>query len=234
MKNKLIKWGFKLWCRWCSKTGYLYKFNLYLDKKEKNRAWAFGIVVSDLSKKLWKYTLDALFWQLFLILQHCLKTFSIGEYTVLVQFEVTGKVWLLWKKIKMSKEVTLIFSMLLTWLLWNGLIIVESQWLVHFLRNVIKYQQLQVEQKDRVPKCLSHTKRLSKITDRHGWVDLLVRKTAACKMDHKSSGRRYYLRLLFDLMNISVVDSHAIYKVFYQKRMESLDFKSVLFQNWYV
>ena len=145
MKNKSIKWGFKLWCQWCSKTGYLYKFNLYLDKKEKNRAWAFGIVVSDLSQKLWKYTLDALFWQLFLILQHCLKRFSIGEYTVLVQFEVTGKVWLLWKKIKMSKEVTSIFNMLLTWLQWNGLIIVESQWLVHFLRNVIKYQQLQVE-----------------------------------------------------------------------------------------
>ena len=53
-------------------------------------------------------------------------------------------------------------------------------------------------------------------------------------MDHKSSGRRYYLRLLFNLMDISVVDSHAIYKVFYQKRMELLDFKTVLFQNWYV
>ena len=32
MKNKPIKWGFK-W--WCSKTGYLYEFDLYLVKKGK-------------------------------------------------------------------------------------------------------------------------------------------------------------------------------------------------------
>ena len=41
-KNKQIKWGFKWWCRCCSKTGYLYEFYLYLGKKEKGRAWAWG------------------------------------------------------------------------------------------------------------------------------------------------------------------------------------------------
>ena len=51
---------------------------------------------------------------------------------------------------------------------------------------------------------------------------------AAYKLDRKSSGGRYYLRLFFDLMNISVVNSHAIYKVLYPKGMELLDFKIVL------
>ena len=100
--------------------------------------------------------------------------------------------------------------------------------------NKVSTVTSRIKGQNRVPKYLPHAKRLSKITDRYGWVDLLVQKTAACKMDHKSSGRRYYLRLLFDLMDISVVDSHAIYRVFYPKRMESLDFKTVLFQNWYV
>ena len=61
-----------------------------------------------------------------------------------------------------------------------------------------------------------------------GGVDLLDQKTAAYKLDHKSSGGRYYLRLFFDLMDISVVNSHAIYKVLYPKGMELLDYKIAL------
>ena len=58
-----------------------------------------------------------------------------------------------------------------------------------------------------------------------GGVDLLDQKTAAYKLDCKSSGRRYYLRLFFDLMDISVVNSHIIYKELNPKGMELLDFK---------
>ena len=53
------------------------------------------------------------------------------------------------KKTKIWKEVTEIFNMAIIWFLWNGLIIVQWQWSVHVLENVIKY--------------LSHAQRLSKI-----------------------------------------------------------------------
>ncbi|CAG4988027.1 unnamed protein product [Parnassius apollo] len=33
VKNKPIKWGFKMWCRACSSTGYLFQFDLYTGKK---------------------------------------------------------------------------------------------------------------------------------------------------------------------------------------------------------
>ena len=33
IKNKPIKWRFKLWCRCDSETGYLYQFDLYVGKK---------------------------------------------------------------------------------------------------------------------------------------------------------------------------------------------------------
>ena len=62
-------------------------------------------------------------------------------------------------------------------------------------------------------------------------VALFDQKTAAYKLDRKSSGRRYYLRLFFDLMDISVVNLHAIYKALYPKGMELLDFKTVLAQS---
>ena len=59
-----------------------------------------------------------------------------------------------------------------------------------------------------------------------GGVDLLDQKAAAYKLDRKSSGGRYYLRLFFDLMDMSVVNSHAIYKVLYP--LELLDFNIIL------
>ena len=35
MKKKPIKLVFKWYCQYCSETGYLYEFDLYLGKKEK-------------------------------------------------------------------------------------------------------------------------------------------------------------------------------------------------------
>ena len=42
-----------------------------------------------------------------------------------------------------------------------------------------------------------------------GGVDLFNQKISAYKLDRKSSGGRYYIRLFFDLMDISVVNSHV-------------------------
>ena len=61
-----------------------------------------------------------------------------------------------------------------------------------------------------------------------GSADLLDQKAAAYKLKGKSSGEHYYLRLFFDLMGVSVVNSHAIYKVLQPKGMELQDFKIVL------
>ena len=61
-----------------------------------------------------------------------------------------------------------------------------------------------------------------------GGVDLLDQKTAAYKLDRRSSGGRYYLKLFFDLMDISVVNPHAICKILYPKEIGLLDFKIFL------
>ena len=94
MKNKPIKCDFKRWCRCCSKTGYLHEFDLYLGKKEKTKLGLGETVVLDLSEKLENNTVCFIL-TIFLILQHWLRSFSIEEYTALVQFEMTGKIWLL-------------------------------------------------------------------------------------------------------------------------------------------
>ena len=59
-----------------------------------------------------------------------------------------------------------------------------------------------------------------------GGVDLL--DTSCLQVGRKCSGGRYYLRLFFDSMDISVVNSLLIYKKLSPKGMELLDFKIVL------
>ena len=61
-----------------------------------------------------------------------------------------------------------------------------------------------------------------------GGIDLLDQKATAYKLDRNSSGGHYYLRLFFDLMDISVVNSHTIYKKLNPKGIQLLDFKIVL------
>ena len=61
-----------------------------------------------------------------------------------------------------------------------------------------------------------------------GGVDFFNQQTAVYKLDCKSSAGRYFLRLFFDLIDSSVVNSHSIYKVLYPKEIELLDFKIVL------
>ena len=45
-----------------------------------------------------------------------------------------------------------------------------------------------------------------------GGVDILDQKTAAYRLDRKSAGERYYLRLLFDLMDMARVNAHVVSK----------------------
>ena len=94
MKNKSIKWVLKWWCRCCSKTGYLYEFDLYLCKKEQAELGLGKTVLLDLLKKL-KNThcmIACCILRTFSTLQPQLRNFLIREYTALAQFEVTEKI----------------------------------------------------------------------------------------------------------------------------------------------
>ena len=53
LQLKLIKWGFKWWFRCANSTGYVYEFDIYLDKK---RYWSksWKGVVFQLTEKLEK------------------------------------------------------------------------------------------------------------------------------------------------------------------------------------
>ena len=52
VKKKPIRWGFKIWYRCASETGYLYQFDLYLGKKESTEEILGPAVVLKMAESL--------------------------------------------------------------------------------------------------------------------------------------------------------------------------------------
>ena len=86
------------------------EFDVYVGKKEKTELGLGETVVLDLSIKI-ENTNCMLYFDNFFNSPTLVEKILIGKYTALVQFEVNGKIWLLWQKIKMLKKVPSIFNM---------------------------------------------------------------------------------------------------------------------------
>ena len=52
IKNKLIKWGFRMWYRCTPKTSYLYEFDIYTGRKERTEFGLSESVVLQLTEKI--------------------------------------------------------------------------------------------------------------------------------------------------------------------------------------
>ena len=63
-----------------------------------------------------------------------------------------------------------------------------------------------------------------------GGVDPMDQRTAAYRLDRKSSVR-FYLRIFFDLMDIACVNSYLIYNMKHPNKLSLLDYKIVVAKN---
>ena len=63
-----------------------------------------------------------------------------------------------------------------------------------------------------------------------GGVDFMDQRTAAYRLDWKSSVR-FYLRLFFDLMDIACISSYVIYNIKHPYKLSLLDYKIVATKN---
>ena len=94
MKNKHIKWDFKWWHRCCSKTIYVYEFDIYLDNKE-NNSLGLGKLLFWICIRKYKINTVCSILTTCSILQHLLRILAIGEDNTFGQFELTGIIRLL-------------------------------------------------------------------------------------------------------------------------------------------
>ena len=105
VKGKPVQWGFKLWCRCDSKTGYLFQFDLYTGKKTGyiEHGLGEGVVLSQKISKI-------------CIVKFLLTTFSIHhsyniiffemEYTAQELFELIEKIFRIKKKYQKIRRWT--------------------------------------------------------------------------------------------------------------------------------
>ena len=71
---------------------------------------------------------------------------------------------------------------------------------------------------------------LSAALEGMGGVDLMDQRTTAYRLDRKSSVR-FYLRIFFDLLDISCINSFFVYNMKHPKQLTLLDYKIVISKN---
>ena len=63
-----------------------------------------------------------------------------------------------------------------------------------------------------------------------GGVDLMDQRTTAYRLDRKSSVR-FCLRIFFDLLDISCINSFFVYNMKHPKQLTLIDYKIVIAKN---
>lgn len=228
LKNKPIKWGFKWWFRACSKTGYLYEFQLYLGKNELPEYGLGESVVISLSKSL-KDSYCTLYFDNFftspaLVNELC----DQGIYAVATVRKDRKNMPVLKDDKSMKRgDIDFHFSDQVTALKWydNKAVCLLST----NLEESKSVSNVQRRQKGHSAKIAVQCPQVVKqYNSGMGGVDLMDQRCAAYHLDRKSSGGRYYLRLFFYLMDIACVNAHIIFKTLDPKGMDLLDFKQVV------
>lgn len=232
IKNKPVKWGFKLWCRCDATTGYLYEFDLYTGKRNSGTQYGLGeSVVLQLTEKIKGLGCEVYIDNFFNspLLQFELigrNTKSCG--TVRTNRKNLPKNAPADKGMKRGDIFTTSF---------NGISYVK--WMdnkgVHLLTNFIppmekdtvKRRKAGSGQKIDVPCPLS----VIKYNKNMGGVDLMDQRKVAYEVDRRST-IKYYLRLFFDLMDIAVNNAYTVYtKLHISHRVEGVLLTSLQFRQ---
>lgn len=215
VKGKPIQWGFKVWCRCDSKSGYLFEFDLYMGKKLGAVQYGLGeSVVLNLSEKL-----ERLGCQLFIdnyfnspMLQVVLygrKIFSAGTVRT-NRKHLPKKSESQEAKMKKGDSVSV-----------ESHHVFFTKWMdskpVNMLSNFLAIEPTQ-EVKRRVSgfcekqniSCPAVVKQYNEFM---GGVDIMDQKKVTYQYDHRAK-TKYYLRVVFDLIDIAVNNSAVVYEKF--------------------
>lgn len=234
VKNKPIKWGFKMWCRADSSTGYLFQFDLYTGKKQGGSQTGLGeSVVLQLCEGLQGVGCEVYFDNFFNTpkLQYTLANMNIKACGT-----VRSNRKNIPKNLPTDKSMSRgdIFSTS-----WNGISFIK--WmdnkavflLTNFLSPIPTTTVKRRVQGSGNKINITCPEVVVKYNKNMGGVDLMDQKKVCYEVDRKAK-IKYYLRLFFDLLDIAMNNSYIIYcKLHEEKRVEgtllsSLEFRQVV------
>lgn len=237
IKNKPIKWGFKMWCRCDSASGYLFEFDLYTGRKEYGTEYGLGeSVVLQLTEKLTGLGSEVYIDNFFNspLLQYELKKRQIKSCgTVRSNRKNIPQNLPLDKNMKRGDIYTSSFEGI-SFVKWmdNRAVTLLTNFLSPVETDTVRRRIAGSAEKINVkcPKAIMHYNK------NMGGVDLMDQRKSFYELDRKSK-IKYYLRLFFDLLDISVNNSYVIYTECKAKnlvegtQLNSLEFRRLVARN---
>ena len=213
VKGKPVKWGFKMWCRCASKSGYLYEFNLYTGKKSSHIEHGLGEgVVLSLTEKIIGTKCEVFIDNFFNSPELQLNLSQRGLFSAgTVRINRKG----LPKQDKVSTDKQMKKGDMVCY---ESKGIYYTKWMdskgVHMLSYFL--QAYPVQKISRKVKG-SQTKQAVKChnvvhqyNQGMGGVDIMDQKKVTYQFDHRST-HKYYLRLVFDIIDIAINNSAVVF-----------------------
>lgn len=210
IKSKPIKWGFKMWCRCDSKSGYLYQFDLYTGKKTDTEHGLGETVVIMLTKDLEDLCCEIYIDNFF---NSPLLQLKLQEQHIYLCGTVRVDRKHMPKNLKPDKDLKRGESQMLsangiTCVKWmdNRSVVMLSNFINSTDSVTVSRRQQKSAERIQIP-CPEIIVAYNKFM---GGVDLMDQKKTAYEVDRKSK-IKYYLRIFFDLIDISVNNAHCIF-----------------------
>ena len=213
VKGKPVKWGFKMWCRCDAKSGYLFEFDMYTGKKMDSNGHGLGEgVVLQLTEKI-----NGLGCHVFIdnffnspVLQKKLldnDVFSAG--TVRSNRKFLPKSSVPSDKAMKRGDVACFRSNNIGYVKWmdNRPVHMLSNYLHAYPLHNVKRRKKGSAEKETV----SCPDVVVKYNAYMGGVDIMDQKKVTYQFDHRSR-TKYYLRPVFDLIDISVNNAFVVYE----------------------
>lgn len=215
IKNKPVKWGFKVWCRCDSETGYLFEFDLYTGRKNHGSELGLGeSVVLQLTDKIKGLGCEVFFDNFFNSpsLQMTLRDSDIKSCgTVRTNRKNLPKIVPHDKDMKRG-EIFFLSYQGISYIKW------KDNKGVNFLTNYISpLLTSTVKRRDGSEKINIVCPQVVSLYNQYmGGVDLMDQKKVCYELDRKST-IKYYLRLFFDLMDIAMNNAFITYSKIQEK-----------------
>ena len=231
IKSKPIKWGFKIWIRAASQSGYVYEMNPYLGRKEETEIGLGESVILNLSKTLIR-TGCSLYFDNFFTSPRLIQI--LGEHGLYGTGTVRSNRKNLPKDLPLEKTME------------KGQIDKRQSQNTHFVRwkdtrsvcmisnktSAEETKRVLRKQKGSAQKVsVDVPKMVVDYNQNMGGVDKSDQMKATYAIDHRSRSK-FYLRIFFDLLDTSVVNSYIIYQKIlelrHEKPMKHIEFRQQL------
>lgn len=221
VKNKPVKWGFKMWCRADSTTGYLFQFDLYTGRKQGGAETGLGeSVVLQLSKGLQGLGCEVYFDNFFNspILQHKLAHMNIRACGTVRSNRKNIPKNVPADKTMQRGEIFATSSQGISFIKWmdNKPVFLLTNFLSPIPTTTVKRRVQGSGEKINV----TCPEVVVKYNKNMGGVDLMDQRKVCYEVDRKAK-IKFYLRLFFDLQDIAMNNAYIVYsKLHGEKKIE--------------